>query len=155
MTAIATKTDAPVISETVLTSDIVLERVRALLPGIGDRAAQGEADRTIPQESVDELLEAGITRILAPKMFGGAELGLRTWIDVVLEISAADAAHGWCASLLIHHPHYYAQFPEAAQRAVWADGPDVPISCTLTPTSKIDPVDGATGSRARSPISAA
>ena len=135
-TATATKVDAT------FTSDTVLERVRALLPAIRDRAAQSEHDRTIPKESVDEFLDAGIARILAPKMFGGAELGLRTWIDVVLEISAADAAHGWCASLLIHHPHYYAQFPKGAQAAVWADGPDVPIAATLTPASKIDFVDG-------------
>jgi len=116
--------------------------VRALLPAIRERAAQGEEDRAIPKESVQEFLDAGLARILTPKQFGGTELGLRTWIDAVLEISAADAAHGWCASLLIHHPHYLAQFPEPAQAAVWADGPDVPIAVTLTPASKIELAEG-------------
>ncbi len=58
------------------------------------------------------------------------------------QIGEADAAHAWCASLLIHHPHYLAQFPEAAQAAVWADGPDVAIAATFTPTSKVEVVDG-------------
>ena len=30
----------------------------------------------------------------------------------MLEISRADASHGWCASLIIHHAHLIAQFSE-------------------------------------------
>ena len=73
-------------------------------------------------------MDAGLARILVPTRCGGYGLGLDTWFEVVREISAADASHGWCASLLIHHPHMVGQFPEQAQEAVWADGPDVPIA---------------------------
>lgn len=127
-------------AEPQLSTETVLERVRGLLPAIRERAADAEKERTIPKESAQEFIDAGLPRILAPKRYGGAELGLRAWIDVVLEISAADAAHGWCASLLIHHPHYLGQFPEPAQAAVWANGPDVPIAGTFTPGSEITPV---------------
>lgn len=129
-------------TEPALTPETVLDRVRTLLPAIRDRAATGEDDRAIPQESAREFLDAGLARILTPRQFGGDELGLRAWIDAVVEIATADAAHGWCASLMIHHPHYLAQFPEAAQAAVWADGPDVSIACTLTPASRIEPTEG-------------
>lgn len=125
-----------------LSRDLVMARVRDLLPGIRERAALSEEQRSIPVESAKEFLDIGLARILLPEQFGGAELGLRTWLDVVIEIATADAAHGWCASLLIHHPHYLAQFPEAAQAAVWADGPDVPMAVTLTPASKIEPAQG-------------
>ena len=36
-----------------------------------------------------------------PARFGGYDLDFETWHDVVLEISKADASHGWCASLII------------------------------------------------------
>ena len=139
-------TDRPVAGEA------LLERVRALLPGIRDRAGAGEENRAIPAESAQEFLDAGLARILLPREFGGYELSLHTWIDVVLEISAADAAHGGCASLIVHHPHYLAQFPVAAQAAVWADGPDVPIAAALNPTSTIELVEGGYRVSGRSPF---
>lgn len=122
--------------------EATLEKVRALLPAIRDRAERSERERSIPRESAQEFLDAGLARMLLPKKFGGTELGLQAWVDVSTEIGKADAAHAWCASLLIHHPHYLAQFPQAAQEAVWADGPDVPIAATFTPTSKVEPVEG-------------
>lgn len=125
-----------------LTPEMVGQRVDQLLPAIRERAAQGENDRSIPAVSAQEFLDAGLARILTPRQYGGAELGIKTWVDASIAIATADAAHGWVASLIIHHPHYLAQFPEAAQAAVWADGPDVAIAGTLTPTSRIEPAQG-------------
>ena len=129
-------------SEPPVSSQSVLERVRELLPTIRERADVSERDRTISAQSAQAFLDAGLARVLTPKRFGGSELGLQTWVDVAIEIGKADGAHGWCASLLMHHPHYLAQFPEAAQAAVWANGTDVAIAATFTPTSKVVPVDG-------------
>src|SRR4051812_10968900 len=88
------------------------------------------------------MLDAGLARILMPPRFGGYGLDFETWYDVVLDISRADASHGWCASLIIHHAHLVAQFPEAAQQAVWADGPDVAISASFAPRAQATRVDG-------------
>ena len=87
-------------------------------------------------------LGAGISRILIPPRFGGYGLGLDTWFEVVREIAKADASHGWCASLMIHHPHYVSQFSEEAQKAVWADGLDQSIAASIQPVGKIEPVEG-------------
>ncbi len=124
------------------TAESVLESVRALLPAIRTRAEESERNRSIPIQSAQEFLDIGLARILLPKRFGGTELGLQSWLDVCIEIGKADAAHAWCASLMIHHPHYVAQFPDAAQKDVWANGPDVAIALTMTPTSKIEFVEG-------------
>ena len=122
--------------------DAILETFRGLQPAIRARAALSEENRSIPKESAREFLEAGLARVLTPKKFGGTELGLQAWVDIAIEIGKADAAHAWCASLMMHHPHYLAQFPEAAQAAVWSSGPDVAIAATFTPTSKVEPVEG-------------
>lgn len=124
------------------TLDEVMKDVRALLPAIRARAADAEIARSIPAESARDFLEIGLARILTPKRYGGTELGLQAWLDVCIEIGKADAAHAWCASLMIHHPHYLAMFPDAAQADVWKDGPDVGIAATFTPTTKVEVVDG-------------
>jgi 3-hydroxy-9,10-secoandrosta-1,3,5(10)-triene-9,17-dione monooxygenase len=122
--------------------DEVLARVRALTAGIRDGAAAAEEARTVPQETIDRLLAAGITRILIPPQYGGYGLSLDTWFEVVREIGKADASHAWCASLMIHHPHYLSQFPEAAQKAVWADGIDISIAASIQPVGRVTPVEG-------------
>ena len=124
------------------THDAVLARVRALIAGIRDGAAAAEEARTVPRETIDALLTAGIARILIPPRYGGYGLSLDTWFEVVREIGKADASHSWCASLMIHHPHYLSQFPEAAQQAVWADGIDISIAASIQPIGRVAPAEG-------------
>ena len=124
------------------THDAVLARVRALIAGIRDGAAAAEEARTVPRETIDALLAAGISRILIPPRYGGYGLSLDTWFEVVREIGKADASHAWCASLMIHHPHYLSQFPEAAQNAVWAEGIDISIAASIQPIGRVTPAEG-------------
>jgi 3-hydroxy-9,10-secoandrosta-1,3,5(10)-triene-9,17-dione monooxygenase len=133
------KNDPPVAGDT---RDAVLARVRALVPLIRDNAAAAEEARTLPRQTVDALLAAGISRILIPPRYGGYGLSLDTWFDVVCEIAKGDASHGWCASLIIHHPHYVGHFPQAAQNAIWADGVDCAIAASVQPAGRVTPVAG-------------
>jgi alkylation response protein AidB-like acyl-CoA dehydrogenase len=125
-----------------VTREQIVEQVRTLAPKFSARAQAAEDGRRMPAESAREMLDAGIARIIMPKRFGGYDLDFETWLDVVLEISRADASHGWCASLLIHHPHLIAQFPEECQQAIWKDGPDVPIAASFAPRTKAERVAG-------------
>ena len=120
----------------------VLAGVRALGAAIRDRATAADEARTLPRESIDALLTAGVTRILVPRIVGGYGLGLDTWFEVVREIAKADASHAWCAGLMIHHPHYISQFPGEAQKAVWADGVDIAIAASILPNARVTPVTG-------------
>jgi alkylation response protein AidB-like acyl-CoA dehydrogenase len=138
-------------SETAIKQQI-MDRVRALVPGFRRRAEAAAEARQLPAESARELLAAGIARILIPPRFGGYGLGFDAWFDVVSEISKADASHGWCASLMIHHPHCIGQFPEEAQKAVWADGPDVAIAASFVPAAQVTPVDGGYRVSGQSPF---
>jgi 3-hydroxy-9,10-secoandrosta-1,3,5(10)-triene-9,17-dione monooxygenase len=120
----------------------VVERARTLAPKFAGRAAAAEEARRLPAQSFQDMLDAGLARILMPKRFGGYDLDFDTWNDVVLELSKADASHGWCASLIIHHAHLVAQFPDACQQAIWANGPDVAIAASFAPRAKATRVDG-------------
>lgn len=134
------------------TKQQIMERVAALLPGFRSRAEAADEARRLPAESARELLDAGIARVLMPPSFGGYGLGFDAWYDVVHAISKVDASHGWCASLLIHHPHCIAQFSEEAQKAVWADGPDVAIAASFVPVAQVTQVEGGYRVTGRSPF---
>jgi 3-hydroxy-9,10-secoandrosta-1,3,5(10)-triene-9,17-dione monooxygenase len=124
------------------TKQEILDRVRAIAPSFGERAGAAEEARRISEQSAQDMLAAGLARILMPKRFGGYELDFETWLDVVLEISRFDASHGWCAALIIHHAHLVGQYPEEAQQAVWAQGPDVAIAASFAPAAQAIPADG-------------
>jgi 3-hydroxy-9,10-secoandrosta-1,3,5(10)-triene-9,17-dione monooxygenase len=120
----------------------VLDRARALAPTFAARAEAAEEARRIPPESAAEMLGAGLARILLPARIGGYGLGFDTWFEVTRELSKADASHGWCAGLIIHHAHLIAQYPEVAQNTLWANGLDVPIAASFAPATQATAVDG-------------
>jgi alkylation response protein AidB-like acyl-CoA dehydrogenase len=125
-----------------ITKQEVLQRALGLAPLFAKRAEAAEEARRIAPQSAKDMLDAGLARILLPEEIGGYGLGFDTWYDVTRELSKADASHGWCAGLIIHHAHLIAQFPEAAQKLVWADSLDVPIAASFAPSVKAMPADG-------------
>jgi 3-hydroxy-9,10-secoandrosta-1,3,5(10)-triene-9,17-dione monooxygenase len=126
-----------------VTKDDVVARAKALGPIFAKRAEAAEKARRLPPESIQDMLDAGMARILLPEKIGGYGLGFDAWLDVMVELSKADASHGWCAGLIIHHAHLVAQFPEAAQKAMWKDGLDVSVAASFAPNAQAHPADGA------------
>ena len=124
------------------TKEEIMDRVHAMAPRFAERAAAAEEARRIPDESVKEMLDAGFARILVPKSVGGYGLGFDTWFEVTRELCKADASHGWCPSLIIHHNHLIAQYPQAAQKTLWANGLDVPVAASFAPATVAVPADG-------------
>jgi alkylation response protein AidB-like acyl-CoA dehydrogenase len=120
----------------------ILECLPGMARRFAERAAAAEETRQISPESAQEMLDAGFARILIPERIGGYGLGFEEWFDVTRELSKADASHGWCAGLIIHHAHLMAQFPEAAQKTLWANGLDVPVAASFAPAVTAVRVDG-------------
>ena len=120
----------------------ILECLPDMARRFADRAAAAEEARRISPESAREMLEAGFARILIPERIGGYGLGFEEWFEITRELSKADASHGWCAGLIIHHAHLMAQFPEAAQKTLWANGLDVPVAASFAPAVTAVRVDG-------------
>jgi 3-hydroxy-9,10-secoandrosta-1,3,5(10)-triene-9,17-dione monooxygenase len=120
----------------------IVARAHALAAQLAGRSDAAEKARSISKQSAQDMLDAGLARILMPARFGGYDLDFEAWNDVVIEISKADASHGWCASLIIHHAHLIAQYPEEMQQAIWGNGPDVAIAASFAPRAKVTRVDG-------------
>jgi 3-hydroxy-9,10-secoandrosta-1,3,5(10)-triene-9,17-dione monooxygenase len=133
--------------------DHLIALMRDLSPRFRERAPEAEQLRTLPAESSADLLQSEIARVLVPRRWGGFELGLDTWFDLVREVARADASHGWCAGLLIHTAHMIAYFPEEAQAAVWADSANVAVTGSVMPVCQVESVDGGYRISGHSPFS--
>ncbi|MEV6278784.1 3-hydroxy-9,10-secoandrosta-1,3,5(10)-triene-9,17-dione monooxygenase oxygenase subunit [Nocardia sp. NPDC051832] len=120
----------------------VLDRVRDLLPAIRERAAETDQQRQVPVQSIQELTEAGVYRMLQPSRFGGDEASPVAFYEVIRAIAAACPSTGWVSSVLGVHPWQLALFPLQAQEEVWGTNPDTLVSSSYAPTGKLTPVEG-------------
>jgi 3-hydroxy-9,10-secoandrosta-1,3,5(10)-triene-9,17-dione monooxygenase len=127
---------------TSMTHEEAVARAKDLAPIIRARAVSAEKERRQPLETIQEITEAGLARLLTPKLWGGYELGFDAFADAVIEIAKADASAGWCYSFLNIHAWFLAHYPEAAQRDVWADTPDVALADSFIPAGKVSRVEG-------------
>jgi hypothetical protein len=58
-------------SEIIPGAETLIARARVLALNLRERAVRAERDRDIPQESVDEFIDAGPIHTLQPKWWGG------------------------------------------------------------------------------------
>lgn len=108
------------------------------------RAAGGESDarRTVSDELITEVTDAGLFRVCSPAAFGGYEGNLRTYMDVVAELGRGDGSMSWIAFLANNNASIIAQFPPAAVAEVFDGNPDARSIAVLAPTATTTKVDG-------------
>ncbi|RSN63787.1 3-hydroxy-9,10-secoandrosta-1,3,5(10)-triene-9,17-dione monooxygenase oxygenase subunit [Actinomadura sp. WAC 06369] len=122
-------------------SSEVLDAVRGLLPGIAERARTVDEKGRIPADTIRKLTDAGVFRLLQPARYGGAEGDPVEFYAAVREISGACGSTGWVAAVLGVHSWHLGLFPDAAQREVWAAGPDTLIASSYAPIGRLTPVE--------------
>src|SRR5215813_12195587 len=83
--------------------DALLDNARALLPAIRDRVADAEASRRIPVETIKDLHEAGLFRVIQPKIWGGLELDPQVFLELGMLLATACGSTGWVYSILCVH----------------------------------------------------
>lgn len=81
----------------------LLERARQLAPAIAARAEETEALRHVHDESLHEMIDAGLTRALQPARYGGEEANPVDFFEAATEISKACTSTGWILMLLGVH----------------------------------------------------
>jgi alkylation response protein AidB-like acyl-CoA dehydrogenase len=118
-----------------------LERATALASGLRARIEQTESSRSIPAESIEELLASGLFGILKPRVFGGLELGIAALVDVTTELASACGSTGWVYGVLAGHSWMVNLFPVEAQREVFAD-PNALTATVFRLNGKLTPEPG-------------
>ena len=98
-----------------------LTKAREIVPAVAERATRTDADRVVPRETIDEIMDAGLFGLVTPKLFGGSEMGFASVIEVTAELAAACGSTGWVFGVLAGHSWLLNLFPEQAQRDVFAN----------------------------------
>jgi alkylation response protein AidB-like acyl-CoA dehydrogenase len=120
----------------------LLERARALIPLLAERAPAATAARQLPAETIAEYHAAGILRILQPKRFGGTQGRFSLFSRIVEELTYGCASSAWVYAVLAEHQWIIAQYPEQAQIDVWGDDPLAVASSSLAPREAARRVPG-------------
>lgn len=100
-------------------SRTAVDRATALRPRLAERAAMTESLRRLPEETLSDLHEAGLFRLLQPAAVGGAELPLQALVETSAELARSCPSTAWVLANLASHHWMLGMWPHAAQQEVW------------------------------------
>ena len=120
----------------------ILAAAEAITGRLAANAPASEEARRLDPDSVAAMTEAGIWRLLAPRLYGGYEAGVRSEVDSSAILSAADPAAGWLELVMGAHSFVVGSFDETCQDEVFGGDPDVRIAGTLAAQGQAAPVEG-------------
>lgn len=115
----------------------LVQRARAMVPRLLERAEQAERDGKVPDETVGEMLEAGFFRVLQPKRYGGYEMSPSTFYKVQMTLAEGCMSTAWIYGVLGVHPWQMALFDERAQDEVWGSDTSTLVGSTYMPVGKV------------------
>jgi alkylation response protein AidB-like acyl-CoA dehydrogenase len=121
---------------------MLLERARALVPRLAERAPAATAARMVPAETIADYHRAGIVNILQPRRFGGLQGRFSLFSRITEELTYGCASSAWVYAVLAEHQWIIAQYPEKAQVEVWGDNPLAVASSSLAPRAAAKKVTG-------------
>ncbi len=124
------------------TKEELVDRARAMIPTLKERARQCTADRNVPAETIAEMQTAGFFHILQPKRLGGYEMHPNVFFAVQKLLAEGCMSTGWVYGVLGCHPYELALFDDKAQQEVWGDDPSMLVSSTYQPVGKVEHADG-------------
>src|ERR1700688_2267478 len=121
----------------------MIDRAKALIPQLRDRAARTEELRRLPPETERELHEDGLFRIVQPKRVGGSELDYVALVDCADAIGQADASAAWNFANLASHHWMLGMFDKRAQDLVWNQDANALIASSfIFPAGRARKFDG-------------
>jgi 3-hydroxy-9,10-secoandrosta-1,3,5(10)-triene-9,17-dione monooxygenase len=82
-------------------TDINLVRAAtSLIPTLRSRSSETDALARLPDSTIADLEKTQLFDMLVPKMYGGLQCSLRTFMDVVVELGRGDGSAAWTVALL-------------------------------------------------------
>lgn len=121
--------------------ETIVARARELAPKLRERRGKAREDRKLPDETIEEMQDAGLFRVLQPKRWGGYELDPMAFFDAEIELGRACPSTAWVYGVLAVHAWQLALFDEQAQEDVWGDDDSTLISSSYMPVGKVSRTD--------------
>ena len=108
---------------------------------LGERAAEAEELRRLPDDTVSDLIASGFTDLLVPARYGGQQAPFPAILDPVRRLAHGCTSSAWTIGFLALHNWMLALFGEQAQQDAFDSRPFL-APAPLAPTGRGLPVDG-------------
>lgn len=114
--------------------DDLVERARQLVPHLRQRVKEMDQLGYLPEATVQELQDAELFQLTIPRIYGGHQVDMRTYMDVVAEIGRGDTSTAWIVSLISGANWMAAAvFPEETQQEVFSTQGGARVTGVLAP----------------------
>mgnify|MGYP003674647070 CR=1 FL=1 len=121
----------------------LVAHARDLAPILAGRAAATEMNRSMLPETLDDLRDAGLFKIMQAPRYGGYGLGLPAMAGGTVEVARGSASDAWVVGLCGNQNRFVGCYPAEAQEEVYAMSGDHLITCLVTgPTTTAQRVAG-------------
>lgn len=123
----------------------LIERAKALVPTIKERAQEAEDNSHVHDETIKAISEAGLLRVIQSKNYGGYELSPDVFYTIQAILGEGDMSVAWLYGVLGVHPWQLALFPKEAQDEIFGENgskADTIVASTYMPTGVGTPVEG-------------
>lgn len=137
-----TSADAIRSADAIPSGDELLARARDIVPILRAEADANEAAGKLTDKSLNAMIDAGLFRLRTAKEWGGYEVDLRTFINVVSELGRGCSSASWLGFILNGNDWIMGLYPKSAQADVYADGPDVRVVGVFESAAEAKKVDG-------------
>ena len=125
-----------------LTSQELLGRARELAPSFAARVQRTEDNRAPLDESIREMIDAGLLATLTPTVYGGHELPIATMSTIVAILSEACPSTGWVSAFYMGAAWRAMIFTGPTQRELFADKPYLLNAGQASPLREVQRVAG-------------
>ncbi|MEJ2089581.1 MAG: hypothetical protein P8Y69_14150 [Gammaproteobacteria bacterium] len=115
--------------------DGLLERVRAVVPLIADRAASAERERKPDDEVIEALKATSVFRSFVPRQYGGYEIDLDLFVDIGISIAEACPSTEWVTTFYMEHNWLLGLFSNELQDEVFTAAPFILAPGSINPKS--------------------
>jgi len=122
-------------------ADGLLERVRAVVPLIAERAADAEEQRKPDDDVIEALKQTGVFRAFVPKRHGGYEIDIDLFVDIGIAVSEACPSTGWITTFYMEHNWLLGMFSTELQDEIFGSQPFILAPGTVNPSGEATLVD--------------
>jgi 3-hydroxy-9,10-secoandrosta-1,3,5(10)-triene-9,17-dione monooxygenase len=116
----------------------------SLVPKLRSRSSETDALAKLPDATIEDFEKARLFDMVVPKMYGGLQSALGTYMDVLVQIGRGDGSAAWTLALLSASTWMATTlYPKPVVDEIYAAGENIRVAGVIAPReAKTRPVDG-------------